>query len=307
MNLVARKASLHIVIPVLNGWAQTKRCLETLRESTYQDFRVIVVDHGSTDETKEALPTEFPEVECIQGNDSLWWAGATNLGIRQALASVASHIMLLNNDCYFSPDAIEKLLQYSQECDDNCIVAPISKDQLSGKVLNLGYTTCLWLGFPSIRIPVGLSQRNLENRGLIPTHLIMGGRGAIIPATVFEKVGLLDEENLPHYLADHDFYLRCKDAGIRLMIATDAHLFVDNARTTIADNLSSMPFSTFRETLSGRRSHRNFKDLSAFFKKHYPIKKWYLIGVAMNFARYFLRYVGARILNLCASPGKQWH
>ena len=305
MNLVARKAGLHIVIPVLNGWAQTKRCLEALKESTYQDFRVIVVDHGSTDETKQALPTEFPDVECIPGDDSLWWAGATNLGIRQAIAYSASHIMLLNNDCYMAPDAIEKLLQDNQEYDDKCIVAPLTKDQLTGKVLNIGYTTCLWLGFPSIRMPMGFSQRNnLESRGLIPTHLIMGGRGVIIPVSVFEKVGLLDEDNLPHYLADHDFYLRCKDAGIRLMIATDAHLFVDNTRTTIADNLSSMPFSTFRNTLSNRKSHRNFKDLSAFFKKHYPIKRLYLLGVVMNFSRYFLRYISARILNLCNSQGK---
>ncbi len=293
------KASLQVVIPVFNGWAQTRRCLEALKKSTHQDLKVIVVDHGSTDETKKALPAEFPNVECLFGNDSLWWAGATNLGISQALASAANHIMLLNNDCYMSPDAIEKLIQHSQECGDNCIVAPIAKDQLTGKVLNLGYATCLWLGFPSIRIPMGLSQKNLESRELVPTQLIMGGRGVIIPATVFRKTGLLDEANLPHYLADHDFYLRCKAAGVRLMIATDAHLYVDNTRTTIANNLSSMAFSTFRETLSGRKSHRNFKDLSAFFKKHYPIKKLYPLGVGMNVTRYFLIYTLARFFHIC--------
>lgn len=289
---------LFIVIPVFNGWPQTRRCLEALRQSACQDFRVIVVDHGSTDETKSALRREFPEVECVLGDDSLWWAGATNLGIRQAIANGANQVMLLNNDCYMAPDAIGKLRAHSDSCGDNCIVAPLTKDMLTGKVLNLGFTTCLLLGFPSIRLPTVGRQKPHDTGELMPTRLIMGGRGVIIPTNVFQRIGLLDEINLPHYLADHDFYLRCKRVGIRLMHATDAQLVVDNTRTTISNNLSNMTFSTFRETLSSKKSHRNLKDLTAFFKKYYPVKGLYLLGVGMNLARYALIYMSARILNI---------
>ena len=292
-NILTR---LHIVIPVFNGWLQTKRCLESLRKSTCQDFRVIVVDHGSTDETKQELRTMFPEVKCVLGDESLWWTGATNLGIRQAIAVAANPIMLLNNDCYMAPDAIGKLLTYSDNCGDNCIVAPLTTDMITGKVLNLGYTTCLLLGFPSIRMPTMNTQSVLESGGVMPTRLIMGGRGVIIPTSIFQRIGLFDEENFPHYLADHDFYLRCKKAGIRLMIATDAQLVVDNTRTTIADNLASKNFSAFRETWYSKKSHRNHKDLTAFFKKYYPIKSLYPIGVGMNFARYLLSYTVAKII-----------
>jgi len=291
------KTSLHIVIPVFNGWAQTRQCLEALRKSTYQEFQVIVVDHGSTDETKEALPIEFPEVKCILGNDSLWWAGATNLGIRQALADSANRIMLLNNDCYMKPDAIEKLINYSLQCDDNSIVAPLTKDHLTDQVLNLGYTTCLWLGFPSVRLPAWGRHKNPKTKGLTPARLIMGGRGVIIPANIFQHLGLLDEVNLPHYLADHDFYLRCKKAGFGLLIATDAFLFVDSTRTTTAKNFASMSFSEFLKTLSSKKSHRNIKDLTAFFKKHYPVKKLYLLGVGMNLVRYTLIYMSVSIFS----------
>ena len=297
MNLNGKEAGLHIVIPTFNGWQQTRRCLLALRESTCQDFHVIVVDHGSTDETKPALLTEFPEVECVLGDESLWWAGATNLGIRQAIASSAQRIMLLNNDCYMTPDTIGKLLQYSDQCNDISIVAPLTKDLLSGKVLNLGFTTCLWLGFPSIRLPSICMPRQSACEGLITTRLIMGGRGVIIPTKVFQQIGLLDEKNLPHYLADHDFYLRCQKAGISLMIAMDAQLSVDNTRTTIANQSSNMTFMDFRETWSSRKSHRNLKDLKAFFKKHYPIRLLYPLGVGLNFVRYTLQYVGTRLLN----------
>ncbi len=41
---------IHIVIPVFNGWKQTKLCLDALRASIYRDMEIIDVDHGSTDE-----------------------------------------------------------------------------------------------------------------------------------------------------------------------------------------------------------------------------------------------------------------
>ena len=299
MTLENNLTRLHIVIPVFNGWPQTKRCLESLRKSSCQDFRVIVVDHGSTDETKLELSTKFPEVKCLLGDESLWWTGATNLGIRQAIAVAANPIMLLNNDCYIESDAIGKLLAYSFSCGDNCIVAPLTTDKITGKVLNLGYTTCLLLGFPSIRIPTMDTQKALEIGGLMPTRLIMGGRGVIIPTSIFQHIGLFDEQNFPHYLADHDFYFRCKKARIQLMIATDAQLVVDNTRTTIATLHANMAFSTFRGTLNNKRSHRNLKDLKAFFKKYYPIPGLYLLGVGMNLARYILLYLWVTTLRKC--------
>ncbi len=45
---------IHIIIPVFNDWQQTKFCLDDLRTSTYREFEIVVVDHRSADETKEA-------------------------------------------------------------------------------------------------------------------------------------------------------------------------------------------------------------------------------------------------------------
>ncbi len=105
---------IHIIIPVFNGWPQTKVCLDALRASSYRDLEIIVVDHGSTDETKKALPAEYPEVVHLLGEPTLWWTGATNLGIRTATNRGAGTIMLLNNDCYVTPETIERLMAHGQ-------------------------------------------------------------------------------------------------------------------------------------------------------------------------------------------------
>lgn len=44
-----------IVVPVYNGEAYIKRCLESICSQTYTDIEVIVVDDGSTDDTLEVI------------------------------------------------------------------------------------------------------------------------------------------------------------------------------------------------------------------------------------------------------------
>ncbi len=279
---------LHIVIPVFNGWEQTEICLNALRASTYANLEIIVVDHGSTDETKEALPVQYPEVVQVLGEPTLWWAGAMNLGIRTAIRRNAENIMLLNNDCYVGPETIQRLVGHVRSTGD-AIVAPIQKDFTTRRITCIMASTCFLFGFPTI-VFQGRMASHIGKAKLIPTKLIAGGRGTIIPVNIFKRLGMFDEANLPHYYADHDFYLRCRREGIPLFIAADTSVFVDRTRTTLARNLADMTFGQFLQTLVDRRSHRNLRDLTALFKRHYPIKGLHYIGVTLNLLRHFLMF-----------------
>jgi len=116
------------------NWEQTKVCLDALRASEYKNLEIIVVDHGSTDKTKIALPVEYPEVVHVLGDPSLWWTGATNLGIRTAMSRSAERIMLLNNDCYITPKAIGTLIHHSEKTGET-IIAPAIQENLSNKTM----------------------------------------------------------------------------------------------------------------------------------------------------------------------------
>jgi len=72
---------IFIVIPVYNRINFTKKCLNSIKQQTYQNYRVVVIDDGSTDGTAALLAEEFPEVHVIQGDGNLWWTAATNLGV----------------------------------------------------------------------------------------------------------------------------------------------------------------------------------------------------------------------------------
>ena len=284
---------IHIVIPVFNGWEQTKICLDALRASEYKNLEIIVVDHGSTDETKSALQAQYPEVVHVLGDSSLWWTGATNLGIRKAISRDAERIMLLNNDCYITPKTIGRLVRHSEKAG-KAVIAPVQKDYHTDKNICTTCRECFLLGFPTLP-SFNVKKNTYISTTLIPTRLILGGRGVIIPANVFKRIGVFNEVDLPHYGADHDFYLRCRKQGVPLYVAFDSIVYIDNSRTSIAARFREMTFSEFYQTLFSRRSHRNLRDLTMLFKKHYPIKGLYFVGVFLNVTRYFLVYMWHRM------------
>lgn len=286
------ESQIPVVIPVFNGWGQTRTCLDHLRASTYPHFQVIVVDHGSTDKTKTELPRDYPEVIHLRGDPSLWWTGATNLGIRWALDRGARAVMLLNNDSYVEPETIGTIAQHARTRPD-AIIAPVQKDNATGVILSVTADTFYLLGFTTFR-PRRTVPRRCSGQVLCPTRLIIGGRGVLIPALVFARIGLLDDKNLPHYGSDNDLYLRARSHGFSLFIATDTAVQVDRRRTTLADRLGPMTWRNFLRTLCDRRSHRNIRDLVMLFRRHYPIPGLYLLGVALNLMRYFGLYLAAR-------------
>jgi GT2 family glycosyltransferase len=279
---------LYIIITDFNGYKQTKKCLAALKASTYRNFKTIVVDHGTTHDTSKGLNTHFPDVIVLKGSESLWWTGAVNLGIRYALSHGAERIMLLNNDCYVTPDAVEILMQYSRQCAKS-IVAPIQRDWKTGKINVITPCSHFLFGFPTWPGKRKLT-REMKKNGLINSKLIIGGRGVVIPVELFSSIGLFDENTLPHYGADHDFYLKARKKGVDLMIAAWAFVDVDNSRTTMADNPGMLTFKEFINSFYSIRSHRNIKHVKALFRKQYPIPGMYLLGVALYLGRYCFVY-----------------
>jgi len=288
--------NLFVVIPVYNGWAQTQTCLEKLRESTCRSHTVIVVDHGSTDETRTELERKFPEVLRLEGTSDMWWSAATNLGIRAALDQGAELIMLLNNDCYVEPDTLSRLLELADK-SGRSVIAPVQRSAQNGRILTRRVTTCFLLGLPTLTLP-GRIIYHPDRHGLVATGLIIGGRGALIPSAVFRSAGLFNERDLPHYGADHDFYLRCRKLGIGLFIAAGVVVDVDERRSTLSARPGEMPLARFLSSLGDRRSHRNLPELRTLFRLHYPVPGLYMAGVALNLLRYILVYASARLLYL---------
>jgi GT2 family glycosyltransferase len=212
---------LFIVIPVHNRVNLTRNFLLSLRRQTRTDFTVIVIDDGSTDGTSEMVQGDFPEVVLLRGDGNLWWSRATNLGVQYALDHGAKYLMTVNDDTVLADDFIEKML-YWAEREPRVLLGAMALDSATRQPVYGGERINWWsAGYVKVLDLVAPEDRHGLHEA---THL--PGRGLLIPAEVFHKIGLFAAKRLPQSMADFDFTLRAVRAGYRAFCNYDAKVFV---------------------------------------------------------------------------------
>jgi GT2 family glycosyltransferase len=55
-----------VVIPNFNGLAHLEVCFNSLRNQTYNNFKTILVDNGSKDDSKMFVSENYPEIDFVQ-------------------------------------------------------------------------------------------------------------------------------------------------------------------------------------------------------------------------------------------------
>ena len=278
---------LTVVIPAFKDYKQIKHCLQALNQGDFTEFNVVVVDHGESDDITQWVTDQFPRVTCLRGSSDLWWAGATNIGIKYAVEMGSKLIMPLNHDCYVRSDTITNILKAS-EIVTNSIITPVQFNLRDKKNL-ICATSFFLMGFPTVILP-GKWCELFSSGNLLSTGLIIGGRGAVIDAEIFNAVGYFDELALPHYGADHDFYLRCKKSGIKLLTCLDAMVDIDDNELNQNNEHTAIASHGYISTLLKRNSHRNIKDTYTLFSRYYPLPGLAILGMTLYLIRYSLVY-----------------
>jgi len=221
------------VVPVHNGVAHTRLFLASLSRLTYPEFRLTVVDDGSTDGTDELLAQAYPfPVKVIKGDGSLWWTRSVNLGVKDALKDGADYILTLNNDIEVEPDFLDRLMACSLE-EGGAIVAP--------KILYSDDHGRVWSAAGVIRWYSGKLFYTVDDRGddeklyveRRPAEFIHA-MGALVPAGVYEKAGYYDER-YPQYNSDVLFSLLAKRKGFRLLVEPAGVIYNDAAHSRAMD------------------------------------------------------------------------
>ena len=98
-----------VVIPNYNGIEYIDACLRSLEFQTLKPDRVIVVDNGSDDGSREYVEKEYPWVSLIPLASNTGFCGGVNTGI---LASRdMDYVILLNNDTRVDPAFTKQLVK----------------------------------------------------------------------------------------------------------------------------------------------------------------------------------------------------
>lgn len=96
----------------------TIKCVESLLKTNYQEFQIILVDNGSSEENYNILLSELPEDNRLKLHrlvNNRGYVGGINFGLEESKNSNVSYILILNNDTLLDPEAVGELVK---TCDD---------------------------------------------------------------------------------------------------------------------------------------------------------------------------------------------
>ena len=102
---------VYIIILNWNGWQDTVNCLRSLREITYPNYHILLIDNGSTDNSiKEITPHLGSTIYFICNKENVGFTRGSNQGIQYAMEQGAEFVLLLNNDTRLRPDFLEHMV-----------------------------------------------------------------------------------------------------------------------------------------------------------------------------------------------------
>jgi len=97
---------LSIIILNYNAGELLLKCIESVFNSSYENYEVIVVDNGSEDESHKKCKQKFSKVILIENQKNLGFCEGNNVGIRNAKGDF---LIILNPDTEVKSNAFEEL------------------------------------------------------------------------------------------------------------------------------------------------------------------------------------------------------
>lgn len=105
------RAQVAVVVPCYNAAPYLRRAIESVFAQTYKDYRVYVIDDGSTDDTAEVLRAYGSRIITIR-QPNAGPASARNHGIRM---SNSEYVALLDADDEWLPFKLEQQIQFLRD------------------------------------------------------------------------------------------------------------------------------------------------------------------------------------------------
>ncbi|MCO6451692.1 MAG: glycosyltransferase family 2 protein [Caldilineales bacterium] len=210
--------SAAVIIPNWNGARHLRVCLDSLRRQTHPDFEVIVVDNGSTDESRSMLREEFPEVKVLAFDDNYGFVIASNRGAQMAAADV---VVMLNNDTEAEPGWLAALCQALEE---NPQAGAAASKMLLFDRRNILHSAGDMLG-PDF-MPRNRGVWEIDHGQYDADVWVFGpcGGAAAYRRALWEELGGFDE-SLYMYLEDVDLAWRAHQAGWKTLFAPEARVY----------------------------------------------------------------------------------
>ena len=250
------KEKVAIVLLSYNSREYLEQFVPFVLKTKYPDYKLIIVDNASTDDTQEFLQKEYPEVDILQIDVN---RGFTN-GFVESLACIkAEYYALLTSDVEVSPHWLTPLVDAMDEDDKLGACQPkikAYKDRESfeyagasgGYMDKFGYMFCRGRIFDTVEKDKGQYDKPID---------VFWASGAVflVRSKAYHEVGGFDNDLFAH-MEEIDLCWKLRRAGYGIKAIPDSEVFHVGGSVI----LYGSPEKTFR----------NYRNNLVLLTKHLP-------------------------------------
>ena len=198
--------SIYVILVNYNGLRDTEDCIESIKHSTYRNYKIVVVDNCSPNNDAQKLKVDYDDIILINNKENEGFAKANNRGIDVALQNGADYVMLLNNDTIVEADFLEKMIDTAQE---------LAADLLTCKIMYNYDRSKIWYGGGGInwKKGYGVHYTNDELKEISEIEFASGCCMLLARRTI-EKLKLPEDYFM--YFEDVDYCAKLKENGFHI-------------------------------------------------------------------------------------------
>lgn len=194
-----------------NQSAVTLEFLASMKQCTYKNLEIFVVDNGSPNDNPDIIKEQYPEVHLIKTGLNLGFAGGNNVAVEQ---SVGKYLLFINNDTEVEPGFLEPMVELLETKPEIGMVSP---------KIHFFHTdnTFQFAGFTPIspvtirNKAIGFGETDMGQYDLVCETGSIFGAAMLVPREVINKVGLMADVYFLYY-EEHDWAARIKRAGYKI-------------------------------------------------------------------------------------------
>lgn len=243
-----------IVLVNFNGREDTFECLESLSKITWPNYKIYLVDNGSTDKIAKDVMEKFNNVHLLENKDNLGFTGGNNTGIKIALKDGCKYLLLLNNDTIVAPNFIEPLVKRLESNAKIAMTTPKIYFYNDKKLWAFGGLIDRVL----CRSPhIGV---NIEDTGQFKTAIRVDrvtGCSMFIKSDVIEKYGMFDDRFFI-YEEETDWCVRLARKGYIFMVEPESVIWHKGHRDSGRIGKPFMIYLQMRNHLLLIRKHSDY-------------------------------------------------
>ena len=182
---IGEAPKISIVILNYNAGKLLLDCIESITNTDYENYEIIVVDNASNDNSHKECKKKFPEIKLIENEKNLGYCGGNNIGLRNVKGKFA---VVLNPDTLVDPNWLRELLKGYHKFGDG-IYQPKFLTTDNHKILQSTGNMIQLFGF-------GFSRNKGElDEGKFNKPEVVGyasGTCLFTSTAIFEKLGMFD-------------------------------------------------------------------------------------------------------------------